>query len=55
MKECGKMVKKKEKENIYNIMMINLKVYLKKIKLLKEMDIYIMKMVMYIMVIQKME
>ena len=55
MKDYGKKVKKKEKENIYIIMMMNLMEYLKMINNMKEMDLYIMKMVIYIMDIQKME
>ena len=55
MKENGKMIKRKEKENIYIIMIINFKVYLKMIKNMKEMDIFIMKMEIYIMAILKME
>ena len=50
----GKRIKKKEKENIYILIMINLQVYIKKIKNIMEMDIYIMKMEIYIMVILKM-
>ena len=55
MKDYGKKVKKKEKENIFIIMMMNLMEYLKMINNMKEMDLYIMKMVIYIMGIQKME
>ena len=53
--EIGKKIKKKEKENIYIIMIVNLQVYIKKINHIMEMDIYIMKMEIYIMVILRME
>ncbi len=52
MKENGKMIKSMERENKNIVMAKNLKVYLKMIKNMKEMDIYIMKMVIYIMDIQ---
>ena len=54
-KDFEKIIKKKEKGNIYILMMMNLTEYLKMIKNLKEMGIYIMKMVIYIMDILKME
>ena len=45
-----KRIRKKEKEYIYMKMVINLMEYLKIIRKIKEKDIYIMKMVIYIMV-----
>ena len=55
MNEYGKKERKNEKENIYILMMMNLMGYLNKINNMKEMDIYIMRMVIYIKVIQKEE
>ena len=49
MNDIGMIIKKKAKENINIIMMMNLMVSLKMIKNMKEMDIYIMKMEIYIM------
>ena len=51
----GKIIKKKEKGNLNIIMTMNLQVYIKKIKNLQEMVIFIMKMEIYIMAILKME
>ena len=48
--EILKKIKKKEKEFIYMKMEINLMEYLKKIKNMREKDIFITKMVIYIMV-----
>ena len=52
MKENGKMIKNMERENINIVMAKNLTVYIKMIQNMKEMDIYIMKMVIYILDIQ---
>ena len=51
----GKIIKKKEKGNLNIIMMMNLQAFIKKIKNLQEMVIFIMKMEMFIMDILKME
>ena len=45
----GKKVKKRDKVNLYIKMVMNLMVYLEKIKNIVEMDIYIMIMEIYIM------
>ena len=45
----GKKVKKRDKVNLYIKMVMNLMVYLERIKNIVEMDIYIMIMEIYIM------
>ena len=55
MRDYGRKELRKEKVNLYIIIIMNLQEYLKRIKYIKEKDIYIMKMVIYIMDIQKME